>query len=200
MVVVNGFMYAPFAVPGDWQGAYVRFWGVRWGACVAPFAFGIALAVLRRELVPRRSMGRHPALWSLGLASLAALAVMSAINIPRYNSGDWPDHGREILGFWGQFVGAAVGVGAFFFLYPRFDTREVVSVSDPEPPRHKAGLLIAAIVAGIFGLLVGLWNVAWSLDVWSLEGAWLWPLCIVPLVTSLLLARAYVKGRRVGRA
>lgn len=88
MVIVNGFIYAPFVAPGDWKGAYLGFWGVFWGACVVPFTMGIAPAMFRREIVPRRSMARHPLLWSLFLASLAAVSVMSAINIPLYNSSN----------------------------------------------------------------------------------------------------------------
>lgn len=97
-------------------------------------------------------------------------------------------------------MGSAVGIGLFLLLHTRLPASEAAFISAEQTPKHKFGLLIAALVAGTFGLLVGAWNVAWGLDVWSLEGAWLWPLCIIPLATSTWLVLIYVKGRRVGGA
>ena len=58
------------------------------------------------------------------------------------------------------------------------------------------GLLAAAIVMGLFGLLVLNWNLMWSVPLSSLEGAWLWPLAIVPLVLSFVSFRHWRRARR----
>lgn len=58
---------------GNWPdqlGELFGFWGVLFGAFTAPFAFGMALALLRREIVPRRAARRRPIAWSLLLASV----------------------------------------------------------------------------------------------------------------------------------
>lgn len=167
--------------------------GIFFGAFTAPFAFGIAWAILRHEVVPRRAVRRHPVAWSLVAAGVVGVAVMSAVNIPVYNSGQWPDHGREILGFWGVLFGLGASVTTFVVtrMKLRGEDGTVVELSQIAPTRNKVGLLISAIVAGLFGLLVTYWNAMWGVPLTSLEGAWLWPLAIVPLFVSVLLFRGY---------
>ena len=58
------------------------------------------------------------------------------------------------------------------------------------------GSLTATIVAGAFGLLVLSWNLSWGVTPISLEGAWLWPLAIVPLVLSFISFRGWRRVRK----
>lgn len=192
MVAVN----VPVYHFGNWPNhprEYFGFWGVLFGAFTAPFAFGIALAILRQEVVPGLIARRRPVVWSFVAASTVGLAVMAAVNVPVYNSGQWPDHGREILGFWGGMFGLVAAAATFAVTRAKLPsqggTEEEFSQSMPAPKR--VGLLISAIVAGLFGLLVTYWNAMWGVPLTSLEGAWLWPLAIVPLVVSALLIRGY---------
>lgn len=192
MVAVN----VPVYHLGNWPDQpreYFGFWGVLFGSFAAPFAFGIALAILRREVVPRRIARRHPIAWSLVAAGVVGLAVMAAVNVPIYNSGQWPDHGREILGFWGALFGLGASLTTFVVTRMKLGSDGGIDehFSQIESSRKKVGLFISAIIAGLFGLLVTYWNAMWGTSVWSLEGAWLWPLAIVPLVVSLLLFRGY---------
>lgn len=163
------------------------------GAFAAALAFGLALAVVRGEISPRRAVHRHPLAWSLVAGAVVGLLVMAGVNIPLYNSGQWPDHGREILGLWGELAGLGAAAATFFFARSRI--RRAVSYSDrPEiEPRRKIGVLMAAFVAGLFGLVITSYNVAWGLSLFSLEGAWLWPLAIGPLVLSVVLFRSYLR-------
>ena len=55
------------------------------------------------------------------------------------------------------------------------------------------GWLVAAILSGLFGLLVLNWNVMWGIPLSTLEGAWLWPLAIVFLVLCFV---SLVRWRR----
>lgn len=188
MVAVN----VPVYHFGNWPDhprEYFGFWGVLFGAFFAPLAFGIALAILRHEVVPRRVVRRHPVAWSLVAAGVVGLAVMAAVNVPVYNSGQWPDHGREILGFWGALFGLGASLTTFVVIRVKLHSEGGIEEdsSQIEPTRNKVGLLISAIVAGLFGLIVTSWNAMWGIPLTSLEGAWLWPLAIVPpLVSSLL--------------
>jgi len=61
---------------------------------------------------------------------------------------------------------------------------------------RKWSLLLAALLTGLFGLLVVNWNLMWSIPPATLEGAWLWPLAIVPLVVSFLFLRRWLALRR----
>lgn len=58
------------------------------------------------------------------------------------------------------------------------------------------GILFGAVVSGLFGLLMLNWNLMWGVPLASLEGAWLWPLAIVPLVLSFVLFRRWRRVRR----
>jgi hypothetical protein len=57
-------------------------------------------------------------------------------------------------------------------------------------------LLVAGILLGLFGLLVTSWNMMWEVPLFTLEGAWLWPLAVVPLVLSFLSLKRWRRGRR----
>lgn len=196
MVAVNVPVYH-FGNWPDQPSEYFGFWGVLFGAFTAPFAFGMALALFRREIAPRRAARRQPTIWSLLAAGVVGIALMAAVNVPIYNSGQWPDHGREILGFWGTLFGLVASLATFFVVYRKLRREEDPpdDLAEIEPPRNKVGLLISAIVSALFGLLVTSWNVMWGTPLTSLEGAWLWPLAIIPLLTSGLLFRAYRRSR-----
>jgi hypothetical protein len=58
------------------------------------------------------------------------------------------------------------------------------------------GYLSATIVTGLIGLQTLAWNVAWGVTPTSLEGAWLWPLAIVPLALSFISFRRWRQIRR----
>jgi len=196
MVAVN----VPIYHLGNWPDQpreYFGFWGVLFGAFTAPFAFGIALAILRHEVVPRRGARRHPVAWSFVAAAVVGVVVMAAVNVPVYNSGQWPDHGREILGFWGALFGLGASLATFVVTRVKLRSEGSVEENFPQidPTRKKVGLLISAIVAGLFGLLVTYWNAMWGVPLTSLEGAWLWPLAVVPLLVSGLLFRGYRRRR-----
>ena len=133
------------------------------------------------------------------IGCVVATAVIVAVNVPVYHFGNWPDHPREYFGFWGVLFGFFAGAFAFGIALALL-RREVTPHADDEPSqiepgRKKVGLLIAAIVAGLFGLLVTSFNATWGVPLTSLEGAWLWPLAIAPLVISALLIRSYWKSR-----
>lgn len=125
------------------------------------------------------------------------MAVMAAVNVPVYNSGQWPDHGREILGFWGVVFGLGASLTTFVVTRMKLHSEDGMEedLSQIKPTPNKVGLLFTAIVAGLFGLIVTSWNAMWGVPLTSLEGAWLWPLAIVPLLASGLLFRGYRRSR-----
>jgi hypothetical protein len=62
------------------------------------------------------------------------------------------------------------------------------------------GYLAAAVITGLVGLMVLQWNLAWGTDLFSLEGAWLWPLAIVSLFLAVVSFRSWrrMPGRKSG--
>ncbi len=85
----------------------------------------------------------------------------------------------------GAIVGVAAGVVVFLL------TRLLATSSKA----RFWGSLAAAIVMGLFGLLVSSWNLAWGVPLLSLEGSWLWPLAMTPLILSFLLFRGLRRTR-----
>src|SRR5687768_16357346 len=83
---------------------------------------------------------------------VVGIAVMVAVNVPVYHFGNWPDHPRDYFGFWGVFFGsfaAALSFGlALAFIRTGPDAEDVTR---PPLKGRRVGLLIAAIVAGLFG-------------------------------------------------
>ena len=59
------------------------------------------------------------------------------------------------------------------------------------------GLLAAALVSGVFGLLVLSWNLMWGFPLTSLEGAVWWPTAVVPLVVSVAFFRSWRRATRI---
>jgi hypothetical protein len=93
---------------------------------------------------------------------------------------------RELfLGFWGLLYGSLSAVIAFG-LALAFTSRSSRS--------GKVGWVIAALTSAIFGGLVVTFVVAWRLSPWTLEGAWIYPLAVLPLAGSV-----YCVGRALGR-
>ena len=160
------------------------------GAFAAALAFGLALAVVRGEISPYRAVHRHPLAWSLVAGAAVGLFVMAGVNIPLYNSGRWPDHGREILGLWGELAGLASAAMIFVLTRGRLERAPSSSGRPRIEPRRKIGLLVAGLVSGLFGLVISLYNLAWGLSPFTLEGAWLWPLAIRPLLAAFFLFRS----------
>jgi hypothetical protein len=62
--------------------------------------------------------------------------------------------------------------------------------------RIRAATFGMGVVLGLVGLLTLLWNVMWGIPPLSLEGAWLWPLAIVPLILSFW---SFKHWRQLGR-
>jgi hypothetical protein len=54
----------------------------------------------------------------------------------------------------------------------------------------RVGLYWLAAVLTLFGLAATWWNIMWGIPLTSLEGAWLWPLAAVPLLSAALAWRA----------
>lgn len=102
-------------------------------------------------------------------------------------------HGGDLLSlsqyfqFWGVIFGLMAGFVAF-------SAANLLASS----PRSRAGAwLHLGIVSLIVGLLALSWNVAWGVPLISLEGAWLWPLAIVPLIVSIVSIRRWRRSRTV---
>ena len=93
----------------------------------------------------------------------------------------------EYLAFWGVSFGLIAGVVAFGVTNLLVSSRR---------GRGRAWLLLGIITA-IVGLLTLSWNMAWGVSLMSLEGAWLWPLAIVPLILSIVSVRRWRRIRRL---
>jgi hypothetical protein len=99
------------------------------------------------------------------------------------HAGDWTSPAKylEAEGF----VYGALAVVAGYVL-----TRFLIVLYRMKPATFALGILL-----GLVGLLTLWWNVAWRLSPFTLEGAWLWPLAIVPLVLSFL---SFKRWRHLG--
>lgn len=87
----------------------------------------------------------------------------------------------EYLQFWGVVFGLIAGFVAFGV------TNLLVSSR-----RSRAGAwLLLGLVTATVGLLALSWNVARGVPLMSLEGAWLWPLAIGPLILSIVSIRRW---------
>ena len=90
--------------------------------------------------------------------------------------------------FWGAVFALPAGAAA------AAATAAVVGRSAAVKRAARYGL---AFVLLAWGAVVTWWNLLWNVTLTSLEGAWLWPLAGVPLVSSVLVLRAV---RRCGGA
>lgn len=92
---------------------------------------------------------------------------------------------REYLAPKGLIYGSVIAIAVFGI------TRLFVV----SPKARSWGVLSAAIVSGLFGLLVLIWNISWGFTPTSLEGAWTWPLAIVPLGLSFVSFKRWRRTR-----
>ena len=90
------------------------------------------------------------------------------------HAGDWTSPAKylEADGFFYGAIAAVVGYGLVRLLIVLYRTRFAT--------------FVLGIMLGLVGLLALLWNASWRLSPFTLEGAWLWPLAIVPLILSFL--------------
>lgn len=102
-------------------------------------------------------------------------------------------HGGDLLSlseyvqFWGVVFGLVAGFVAFGVANVLVGSR-----------RSRAGAwLLLGIITAIVGFLALLWNAAWGVPLASLEGAWLWPLAIVPFALSIVSVRRWRRSRTV---
>ena len=53
-----------------------------------------------------------------------------------------------------------------------------------------------ALVLLLVGAAATWWNIMWGISPASLEGAWLWPLAVVPLSLGVVVWRSAINARR----
>jgi hypothetical protein len=124
----------------------------------------------------------RPIAWLIG--SLVGIGVMVAVN----QAG----HGGDLLNV-GQYLAPK---GVLFGLLAALVALGGMDLLIRSSPVRRWSLLLAALVTGLFSLLVINWNLMWGVPPLTLEGAWLWPLAVVPLVGSFLLFRRWLVTRR----
>lgn len=135
----------------------------------------------------------------LGRAFLIGIAagalVMAFVNGPFNHGGTWPSDVRLYFGGMGVFFGSFAGLFALglALAMPRRPKSEG-SQEEPHGSR-RLGLLLCAFVAGLLSFFVLSFNISWGVSIWSLEGAWLWPLGLVPLIVSIALFRTLFRSR-----
>jgi hypothetical protein len=120
-----------------------------------------------------------------GLAVWLTVAALS--NAALYAPFDlrWPPH---LDGFWGLLYGSFAGVVSFgiaLWLSSRRFSRA-----------WKVGRLIAATALGVFGLGVASWILMWGVSPFSLEGAWIFPLAVIPLIGAVALFRSFRRSSK----
>ena len=93
---------------------------------------------------------------------------------------------RELFfGIWGRLFGSFSAVIAFGL---------ALAFRAGSSRSGKVGWVIAAALSGLLGGMTVMYIVAWRLPLWTLEGAWIYPLAVVPLMTAL-----YCVGRVLDR-
>jgi peptidoglycan/LPS O-acetylase OafA/YrhL len=91
--------------------------------------------------------------------------------------------------FWGLFFGGFTVALTFGISLWAFDRRS--------PHGSSIGRKIVIVTLTVFGLLVVNWIAMWGFSPFTLEGAWIYPLAIVPLATVVILL--WQKRRGGGR-
>jgi hypothetical protein len=120
----------------------------------------------------------RPIAWLIG--SLVGIGVMVAVN----QAG----HGGDLLSI-GHYLAPQ---GVLFGLVAALVARGGMELLIRSSRVRRWSLLLAAVVTGLFSLLVITWNLAWRVPLSTPEGAWLWPLAVVPLIGSSLLFRRWL--------
>lgn len=86
----------------------------------------------------------------------------------------------DLAGFWGAFFGSFVAVISFGL---------VLAVTSTSKQGALVGRVFAAIACFLFAAMVAWWIAAWGVSLFSLEGAWLWPLGVVAAAAAVLILR-----------
>lgn len=136
-------------------------------------------------------MRRYPLQWAIVVALVPALAVMALVSKAMDIYGRWPTELSEGLGFWSVLWGSVVGSATFWIAFRAFRRHAQLHPlrSEASLRLSRALLLIAVPVMVSMGLLFLTYNIAWAVPLWALEGAWLWPSAIVPLILAYLFLR-----------
>jgi hypothetical protein len=124
----------------------------------------------------------QPSAWLI--SSLVGIGVMVVVN----QAG----HGGDLLSI-GQYLAPK---GVLFGLLAALVARVGMDLLIRSSTVRRWSLLLAAVVTGLFSLLVINWNLMWGVPLTTLEGAWLWPLAIASLIGSTLLFRRWLTTRR----
>lgn len=103
---------------------------------------------------------------------VVGVAVAAAVN-----SVPWWDPFR----FWGLFFGSFAGVATFGLALHRHERGATTRIA--------IGRWIAALTLLVFGGLVASWIVMWDLSPFTLEGAWIYPLALLPLIVAGMLLK-----------
>ncbi len=114
------------------------------------------------------------------IAAIVGLTVDAVANGLLYAPFDirWPPN---ITGFWGVVYGSFAAVITFGLTLWRLGRGR----------KHaRAGRVIAVVALGLFGLAAAWWIVMWRVPLASLEGAWMYPLAVVPLIAAIALVRS----------
>ena len=121
---------------------------------------------------------------ALVVALAAGIATTGLFN-QLGHAGDWTSPAKylEAEGFIYGAIAAIAGYGG---------TRLIVVLYRTRAATYALGLLL-----GLVGLLTLWWNVMWGIPPFTLEGAWLWPLAIAPLILSGL---SFKRGRSLRSA
>lgn len=132
----------------------------------------------------------HAAIRGAGRAAIVLATGLAVGVITAFATGAManPDQGIGAVGFWGLFFAVPAGLAA---------AAVTLAVVGGGSGLRRVGLYALAGVLGLFGALVTWSNVVWGIPLNSLEGAWLWPLAAVPLLSAALVGRA---ARRRGAA
>jgi hypothetical protein len=127
----------------------------------------------------------------VGLAALAGLAVGLTVDALSNAALEFPFDVRwppNLTGFWGLLYGSFATVVSFGLALWFFSRRRSRA--------SRMGHLIAALALGLFGLAVVWWiPVVGAPSLFSLEGSWIYPLAVIPLIGSAALVRSFRRSR-----
>ena len=128
-----------------------------------------------------RGVGRAVAVLGVGLG----VGVITAFTTGAMAN---PVQGIGAVGFWGLVFAVPAGLTA---------SAVTLAVVGGGSRMRQAGLYALATVLGLFGAIAAWWNILWGVPPASLEGAWLWPLAVVPMAGAALAWKA-ARRRRAG--
>lgn len=135
---------------------------------------------------------RDASLMISAASSVIAVSVGVAIMLAVNQAG----HGGDLLSL-GQYLAPK---GVLFGILAALPVLAGSQLLVDSARARKWAFLAAALITGLVGLLVVSWIVMWGVPPATLEGAWLWPLAVVPLVVSFLLFRLWLIAKRGAHA